>query len=126
MARNPVTAPRGILRILWLGAVAAVMALSLLPSASPPLQALDTLPINDTVQHLAAYAFLAFLPALYERRATLAGIALLLIFLGVGLEFGQRLVESRSFEVRDMTADAGGVLVGIVAGWPLRDRIRQR
>ena len=37
-----------------------------------------------------------------------------MVFLGVALEFAQRLVPSRSFEIADMVANALGVLAGIV------------
>jgi VanZ family protein len=42
--------------------------------------------------------------------------ALSTIVLGVALEFGQRLIPGRSFEVRDMFINGAGVLTGIAIG----------
>jgi VanZ family protein len=92
---------------------------SLMPDNSLPIRALGRLHISDKIQHFAAYAFLAFLPAIHERPRIVWAIVLGLIGLGVLLEFGQSLA-SRDFELADMLADAVGVIVGAVAGWPLR------
>lgn len=113
-----------ILRILWLGAVAMVIVGSLLPDSSPPLQALNALQVNDKLEHFLVYAVLAFLPTLHEKRQTFIVMALAMIVMGVGLEFGQRLVEGRAFEIGDMVADACGVLCGIALGLPARGWIR--
>jgi hypothetical protein len=39
-----------------------------------------------------------------------------MILLGVALEFGQKLVPGRAFEVRDMFINGFGVLTGIAIG----------
>ena len=83
------------------------------------MRALGRLHISDKIQHFAAYAVLAFLPAIHERPRIVGAIALGLIGLGVLLELGQPLA-SRNFEFADMLADAIGVTIGAVAGWPLR------
>ena len=70
--------------------------------------------------HFAAYAVLAFLPALHERWPALTAALLGAIALGVLLEFLQRLSPGRNFEVADMVADAGGVLCGLILALPLR------
>jgi VanZ family protein len=92
---------------------------SLLPSNSLPIRALAHLAINDKIQHFAAYAVLAFIPALHERPKLVWAIVLCVIGLGVLLEFGQTLV-TRDFEIGDMVADTIGALIGIATGWPLR------
>jgi len=108
------------LRILWLAAVAAVIIGSLLPGSSGPIQVLDELPVSDKVMHFAAYAVLAFLPALHERWPALTSILFGVVALGVLLEFAQRLSPGRDFETLDMVADAAGVLCGLVLALPLR------
>jgi VanZ family protein len=42
--------------------------------------------------------------------------ALSMILLGVALEFGQKLVPGRAFEIRDMFINGFGVLTGIAIG----------
>jgi len=121
-----ITEYRAILRLLWLIAVGVVVLFSLLPSSSPALQAVDALQVNDKVEHLCAYAGLAFLPVLHERWRTFLLIALALIGMGIGLEFGQLLSDGRQFEVADMVADGYGVLAGLLAGLPPRVWIRRR
>jgi VanZ family protein len=116
MKSRSVSEHQTILRILWLAAVGLVIVGSLLPDSSPPMQALSALHVNDKLEHLAAYAALAFWPTLHERRRVVAAIALSMIGMGVMLEFGQKLVAGRYFEIADMVANAFGVLVGIVLG----------
>jgi VanZ family protein len=117
---------RLILRLLWLAAVGVVILFSLLPSSSAALQAVDALQINDKIEHLCAYAGLAFLPVLHERWRTFVWIALALMAMGIGLEFGQLLSEGRQFEVADMVADGCGLLAGFVGGLLPRLWIRSR
>ncbi len=109
-----------ILRIAWLICLVAVIVGSLLPAESAPMRALDKLAINDKVQHLLAYALLAFLPAIHERRRTVALLIFLAPTLGVFLEYGQLYSPGRSFDVRDMLANAAGVGIGAAIGLALR------
>jgi VanZ family protein len=51
-----------------------------------------------------------------KRRRLAVMAALSTILLGVALEFGQRLIPGRSFEVRDMFINGAGVLTGIAIG----------
>jgi len=111
---------RAVLRVLWLVGVAAVLVVSCLPASSPPIQALDALPLSDKLQHAAAYLALAFLPALHEERRAIVALALGLIAMGAGLEFCQLLAEGRYFSVADMAADLGGVLLGTGVGLAAR------
>jgi VanZ family protein len=39
-----------------------------------------------------------------------------MILLGVALEFGQKLVPGREFEIRDMCINGAGVLTGLAIG----------
>jgi len=111
---------RGWLRIVWLAAAIAVIVGSLLPQSSLPMRALDRLDISDKVLHFAAYAVLAFLPALHERWPAVAAALLGAVALGVLLEFLQKLSPSRSFELADMVADVSGVVCGLLLAIPLR------
>jgi VanZ family protein len=108
------------LRVLWLAAVIAVIVGSLLPGSSYPMQALGELNVSDKILHFAAYAVLAFLPALHERWPALSAALLGAVALGVLLEFLQRLSPGRNFEVADMVADAAGVVCGMLLALPLR------
>jgi len=67
-----------------------------------------------------AYTVLAFLPTIHERRGYIIAAAIGAVALGVGLEYAQWYSGWRDFEVRDMVADAAGVLTGVAAGIPLR------
>jgi VanZ family protein len=111
-----------VLRFAWVVAIATVTTASLLPSSSFPMRAIDRLHISDKMEHLAAYAVLAFLPAIHERRKTVIATASGVIALGVLLEFGQLYSGWRDFEVADMVADAAGVGAGVTAGILLRSR----
>jgi VanZ family protein len=98
---------------------------SFLPAHSEPIEALSKLGISDKVEHFTAYAVLALLPMLHERRAFVAWAAVALVLLGVGLEFGQLESPGRSFEVGDMVADFMGVCAGLLAGLAFRARVRR-
>jgi VanZ family protein len=114
---------RRYLRILWVIAVLVVIISSLLPSGSFPMRALGKLGIGDKLLHATAYAVLGFLPALHERRPTVAASLLSAIVIGIGLEFAQRLSPGRSFEIADMAADICGVLCGLIVALPLRAQL---
>ena len=68
---------------------------------------------GDKLGHSLAYAGTMFWFALlYSRRAVRAGYAAGLIAMGIALEFVQRGLGYRSFELLDMLADVVGVAVG--------------
>ena len=109
-----------LLRALWLVGIFIVVVASLLPADSLPMRALDRLHINDKLEHFAAYAVLAFLPAVHERKWFIVAAAVGAVALGIALEFGQLFSGWRDFEVGDMIADAVGVCFGLASGIPLR------
>jgi len=109
-----------LLRWLWAAAFLAVIAGSLLPADSLPIRALSHFGVGDKLQHFAAYAVLAFLPALHERWPALAAVLAAVVGTGVLLEFAQNYSPGRSFEIGDMVADTVGALCGLVLGLPLR------
>jgi VanZ family protein len=106
--------------VLWLLAILVVVVGSLLPSDSGPIKALDALPISDKIDHFAAYAALALLPALHEKRRFLMAAAIGAVALGVALEYAQLYSGVRDFEVGDMIADAVGAGFGLLVGVLLR------
>jgi VanZ family protein len=108
------------LRFLWVAAIVFITICSLLPNTSPAMQALSSLNLSDKFEHLCAYAFLAFLPALHERRRFTLLAALGAVLLGVFLEFAQLFSKSRTWELSDMGADALGVALGLLIGIPMR------
>ena len=68
------------------------------------------MPYSDKIGHLASYAVLMFwFCQLYRTRIFYAAG---FILMGVALEFVQRQLGYRSYEVGDMIANALGVLLG--------------
>jgi VanZ family protein len=71
---------------------------------------------GDKFGHLLAYGGVMFWFAqLYRRTPTRLAYAAGFIAMGVALEFVQRALGYRSFEVLDMVADA----IGVLAGWSI-------
>ncbi|HYL93858.1 MAG TPA: VanZ family protein [Alphaproteobacteria bacterium] len=101
-------------------AIFIVVVGSLLPANSLPMRVLGRLHINDKLEHFGAYAVLAFLPAIHERRGFIIATALGAVALGVALEFGQLFLGWRTFEIGDMIADAVGVSFGLSVAMPVR------
>ena len=98
------------LAIGW-GLVAMIVWLSVTPR--PPDLGIEH---GDKLGHFAAYGAVTFwFGQLYARLATRAAYATGFIAMGVALEFVQRALGYRSFEVLDMVADAIGVVLGLAA-----------
>ncbi len=101
---------RAYIAVGWL-LVAAIVWLSLTPA--PPKVDFES---SDKVGHLFAYGLVMFWFAqLYAARPARLGYAGLFILMGVSLEFVQRWLGYRTFEVFDMLADSAGVLLGWAA-----------
>lgn len=98
---------------LWLLALAATIAGELLPGYSTPMRWVAATHISDKTLHFAAYLLLAFIPVFGFKLRRGLPLAFSMIFLGIALEFAQRLVPARSFEVADMVANTLGVVAGI-------------
>jgi VanZ family protein len=122
---HPVHVKR-FLRGIWFCAILVVIVASLLPANSLPIRALDSLKISDKIEHAAAYAVLAFLPAIHERRGLIVAAAVGAAALGVALEYGQLYSGWRDFEIGDMVADALGVSFGLAVGIPMRSTALMR
>lgn len=105
---------------LWLVAVTTVVVLSLVNlSGLPPVPE-----GGDKVEHFLAYALLsASSVQLFAKRRACLLIALLLVALGIGLEFAQGMLTStRMADPRDAVANTLGVLAGLATMiTPLRD-----
>lgn len=95
----------------WVISIILVVGLSLTPRIEIPYQISG----SDKLAHCLAYAWLAFLPffGFARIRAAFTG-ALLMVPLGIALEFAQRHVPNRDFSVLDMVANSAGVALGIV------------
>jgi hypothetical protein len=106
-----------IMLFLWGVSIGMVCYLSLEPRVEFPI----SFRWADVVYHFCAYLWLSFLPFIGFRGVRGAWIsALLMIPLGIGLEFGQHFVPARVFSIMDMAANSCGVMAGIVCGLYLR------
>ena len=115
--------PRQLYPLLLLSILLVVTG-SLLPATSPVIRAVGKLPVSQKLLHFCGYTWMAFLALLVIKRRPLAiAAALAMILLGVALEFGQKLVPGRAFEIRDMFINGFGVLTGIAIGIVSRRRV---
>jgi VanZ family protein len=102
--------------LLWLGAIALVVSLSLAPNAGP------TAAFNiDKLCHLLGYATLAGLPFVTFRAGRPVYLAAAAMApLGIVLEVLQHWVPGRTAEAGDALANLAGVVIGIALGPPGR------
>jgi len=101
---------------LWLFAITMVMVLSLIP---PPPVLLDLPKNSDKGQHFMAYFLLAFSATqLFYRGRFLWVVGLLLILLGISLEWAQGvLTTTRMADPWDALANTLGVTLGLVTSF---------
>jgi len=101
---------------LWLFAITMVMVLSLIP---PPPVLLDLPKNSDKGQHFMAYFLLAFSATqLFYRGRFLWIVGLLLVLLGISLEWAQGiLTTTRMADPWDALANTLGVALGLGAGF---------
>ena len=102
------------LRRIWLalGAVwvATTMYFSLTPHPPEPMHFLNA----DKLEHALAYSFLMlWLCQVYQQRTPRILIAGLLVALGVGIEYLQRMTAYRVFDYADMLANGAGMLLSL-------------
>ncbi|OQY16034.1 MAG: hypothetical protein B6I32_04515 [Desulfobacterium sp. 4572_20] len=106
-----------IILLLWGVSIGIVCYLSVAPRVEFPID----FRWADVVYHFCAYLWLSSLPFIGFRVVQGAWIsALLMIPLGLGLEFGQYFVPARVFSILDMAANSCGAMVGILCGLYLR------
>lgn len=106
---------------LWVLAIAAVVIGSLLPA-----QDLPNLQVSDKFEHFAAYALLAAgAVQLFVRRLSWGFVCLILVLMGIGLEFLQaQMGLGRMLDRQDALANTIGVLIGLATAFtPLRDAL---
>ena len=104
---------------LWLLAIAVVVFGSLLP-----VQDLPEVGVSDKFEHFLAYAVLsAGAVQLFQRRLSWGFVCVVLVFLGIGLEYLQGAMGmGRAADRMDALANTVGVLIGLATAFtPLRD-----
>ncbi|WP_449448434.1 VanZ family protein [Thermomonas brevis] len=100
-------------------AIAVVVVASLVPGKDLP-----PLPVSDKTEHFIAYAALsAGAVQLFARRLSWGFVCVLLVLLGIGLEFLQaKMALGRMLDRYDALANTLGVLIGLATAFtPLRD-----
>ena len=113
---TPAPVVRRLVASAWSVLLIAVIVLSLLPAPGLP-----TGHGIDKALHLVGYFFLAVLPfAGFGRWRLALGLSLLMLPLGIGLEFVQDMIPGRVREVMDMAANGAGVFLGLCLARPAR------
>ncbi len=110
---------------LWVGLgwllVAAVCAGSLIPGTT-----LRSVAVSDKLLHAGSYFVLMVWFAGLYRRSFHGLIALVLFALGATLDLLQGMTATRSFDPRDIAANASGVLTGLVlSAWLLEGWVQR-
>lgn len=97
--------------LLWSAALAVVIVASLVPSANLP----DVPQGADKLEHFLAYfALAAGAVQLFARRRSWAVTGLLLVLLGIGLEYLQAAMRlGRMLDSNDALANTLGVIAGL-------------
>lgn len=114
------------IRTLWLAAGCALAALIVWLSVTPSPPEIEVTE-GDKLGHVLAYAALMFwFCQLHAARRVRFAYAIAFIALGIGLEFVQRALGYRTFEVWDMVADAIGVGAGLWVATLLKPGILER
>jgi VanZ family protein len=104
---------RKVISVLWVVSIAGVCYFSLIPTVEFPVDFKGA----DLAYHALTYLWLSLLPSFIfgpGKRGLLA--AMLMIPLGVALEFGQTFVPGRNFSVFDIAANSCGTLLGVICG----------
>ncbi|MDQ3159875.1 MAG: VanZ family protein [Pseudomonadota bacterium] len=106
---------------LWMLAVAVVVVASLVPTNSLP-----NLQVSDKLEHFVAYAALsAGAVQLFVRRLSWGFVCVLLVLMGIGLEYLQaQMALGRMLDRNDALANTIGVLIGLATALtPWRDAL---
>lgn len=103
----------------WAG-IGLLLWLSLAPLPAAPIR----VPSGDKIGHLLAYTLIAWwFVQLWPRPRVLA---LLLVALGMAIEGLQSLTDHRHADPLDVLANALGVLLGLLLGYPAAGRLLAR
>ncbi|MEO6102246.1 MAG: VanZ family protein [Pseudoxanthomonas sp.] len=106
---------------LWMLAVATVVVASLIPARDLP-----DLQVSDKLEHFVAYAALsAGAVQLYVRRLSWGFVCVLLVLMGIGIEYLQaQMGLGRMLDRNDALANTIGVLIGLATAFtPWRDAL---
>lgn len=106
---------------LWVLAIAVVVVASLVPASGLP-----DLKVSDKFEHFIAYAVLsAGAVQLFARRLSWGFVCVLLVLMGIGLEYLQaQMGLGRMLDRADALANAIGVLIGLATAFtPWRDAL---
>jgi VanZ family protein len=103
------------LRRIWLTLggiwVATVVYLSLASHPPEPMRFSNA----DKLEHALAYSFLMlWFCQVYQQHRSRIIVAGLLVALGIGLEYLQRMTTYRFFDYADMLANSAGVLLSLI------------
>ena len=102
-----------VVRFVWAISIVLVSYLSLTPQIEIPCEFSGA----DKVCHFLSYLWLAVLPFFaFERFKMALTWAVLMIPLGIGLEYAQGFTPGRLFSVGDMIANSVGVVLGLFVG----------
>jgi len=103
--------------VAWIISIGTVSYLSVVPQVEFPFY----FRWSDKLYHFLAYFWLSVLPFFGFTSAKKAlAWALLMILLGIGLEFAQGFVPGRLFSIWDMIANSLGASAGIFCGMSIR------
>ncbi|RZT95258.1 VanZ family protein [Rivibacter subsaxonicus] len=96
-------------RLLFVLAVLVALFFALKPASTEP----EPIEYLDKLEHIAAFAVLMVLGVLAALRPVWA-LALGLLALGIGIEIAQAFTPDRTPDVRDVVADAIGIVTGLL------------
>jgi VanZ family protein len=109
---------------LWAIALLGLFYLYVAPTMAPPTVRIEGVAELDfdKLYHLLSHASLLALPlAIVPNRRIAWTMGALAIVAGVGFEFAQLFVPSRSFDLDDMAANMAGLVVGALSGRIIRE-----
>jgi VanZ family protein len=101
---------------LWMALGWLLVAGVVIGSLSPG-DVVRTFPLHDKLLHAGSYFLLMVWFAGLYRRSRHIGIALVLLLLGTALDIAQGVTATRHFDVRDIAANATGILLGLVLSY---------
>jgi VanZ family protein len=110
---------------VWAG-VGWALVIGVVVGSLVPGRMIPTVSLSDKIQHAGAYFLLmVWFAGLYGRKVHPI-IAVVLLLLGIALDLLQGTTRTRSFELKDIAADALGILVGLVLSFALLEGWCQR
>ena len=103
--------------ISWILSMMVICYMSLVPRLVTPIDFSH----SDKVWHALAYLWVSLLPFIgFENKRSALYASLLMIALGLALEFGQYFIPERDASIGDLLANIVGVVLGILLGSALR------